>query len=273
MNRPIASRVSALLRLVGRRASAPLQAWQILAGGLAVLLPALFLTILGDSLPVTTPGIIFIFGVALTTYLAGWTGGVTALVVATIWLDLFFIGDRDFFSWPKSIGEAVSFILIVLIGAAMIVLIEQVKHESAIDRREAIAARAATAALATLEASSRSDGEAVTEEQAMRTLLDAMLRANRAHGGIVLLYDATRNDFERISHYGVNDDGISLPERFPADMGFAGRIAVERRPGWSSSFPAPQCAMIRCWRISGSSRCSACRSLPKTICLASRSPA
>ena len=231
-HREPADRVAGLraFALVGRRASAPLQAWQILAGGLAVLLPALFLTILGDSLPVTTPGIIFIFGVALTTYLAGWTGGVTALVVATIWLDLFFIGDRDFFSWPKSFGEAVSFILIVLIGAAMIVLIEQVKHESAIDRREAIAARAATAALATLEASSRSDGEAVTEEQAMRTLLDAMLRANRAHGGIVLLYDAARNDFERISHYGVNDDGIGLPDRFPADMGFAGRIAIERRP-------------------------------------------
>jgi signal transduction histidine kinase len=227
-----ADRVAGLraFALAGRRSGEPLQAWQIIAGGLAVLLPALFLTVLGQDLPVSTPGIIFLFAVALSTYLAGWTGGITALVVASIWLDLFFIGDRSGFSWPGSFSQGITFVLIAAIGIALIVLIEQVKRESAIDRREAIAARAATAALSTLEAASRSDTEIATEEQAMRLLLDAMLRANRAHGGIVLLYDEARGDLSRVAHYGINDIGMALPDRFPVDTGFAGRIAMERRP-------------------------------------------
>lgn len=64
----------------------------------------------------------------------------------------------------------------------------------------------------------------------MRLLLDAMLRANRAHGGIVLLYDVERQDLVRIAHYGINDNGRGLPDRYPAEGGFAGRIGLERRP-------------------------------------------
>jgi signal transduction histidine kinase len=213
-----------------RRSAAPLQTWQILAGGLSILIPALIITVFGDSLPLSTPGVIFLFAVALLTYVAGWTGGITALVIATIWLDLLFVGDRKGFNWPKSLSEGLTLAMIVGVGTAVILLIEQVKREGEIGRREAIAARAATAAISTLEASSRSDGEIVSEEQAMRLLLNAMLRANRAHGGIVLLYDVTRQDFMRIAHYGVNDMGRGLPDRFPAEQGFAGRIGLERRP-------------------------------------------
>ena len=69
------------------------------------------------------------------------------------------------FSWPESFSEGFTFALIIAVGIGLIVLIEQVKRESAIDRREAIAARAATAALSTLEAASRSDADIASEEQ------------------------------------------------------------------------------------------------------------
>jgi signal transduction histidine kinase len=225
-------RVAGLMAFVvpNRRSAAPLQTWQILAGGLSILIPAFIISIFGEHLPVSTPGVIFLFTVALLTYFAGWTGGFTALALATIWLDLLFVGNREGFNWPKSLSEGLTLAMIVAVGAAVILLIEQVKREGEIGRREAIAARAATAAISTLEASSRSDGEIVSEEQAMRLLLNAMLRANRAHGGIVLLYDDERQDFVRIAHYGINDMGRGLPDRYPARNGFAGRIGVERRP-------------------------------------------
>lgn len=225
-------RVAGMIAFVvpNRRSAAPLQSWQILAGGLSILIPAFIISVFGEHLPVSTPGVIFLFAVALVTYFAGWTGGFSALAIATIWLNLLFIGDREGFNWPKSLSEGLTLAMIVGVGTAVILLIEQVKREGEIGRREAIAARAATAAISTLEASSRSDGEIVSEEQAMRLLLNAMLRANRAHGGIVLLFDAERGDFVRIAHYGVNDMGRGLPDRFPSQNGFAGRIGLERRP-------------------------------------------
>ena len=227
-----ADRVAGLraFALAGRTEGQQLQAWQIIAGTVAVVLPAAILTLLSADLPVSTPGIVLLFAVALSTYLAGWSGGITALIVTAVWLDLFFIGDRVMFNLPNSVSEGLTFAMILVIGFGLIMLIEQVKSESAIDRREANAARAATAALSTLEAASRGDAGIASEEQAMRLLLDAMLRANRAHGGMVLLYDETSGMFARVAQYGINDVGIGLPVLFPVDQGFAGRIAVERRP-------------------------------------------
>ena len=227
-----ADRVAGLraFALAGRTEGQQLQAWQIIAGTVAVVLPAAILTLLSADLPVSTPGIVLLFAVALSTYLAGWSGGITALIVTAVWLDLFFIGDRIMFNLPNSVSEGLTFAMILVIGFGLIMLIEQVKSESAIDRREANAARAATAALSTLEAASRGDAGIASEEQAMRLLLDAMLRANRAHGGMVLLYDETSGMFARVAQYGINDVGIGLPVLFPVDQGFAGRIAVERRP-------------------------------------------
>jgi signal transduction histidine kinase len=227
-----ADRVAGLraFALAGRSEGQQLQAWQIIAGTVAVVVPAAFLTLLGQNLPVSTPGIILLFAVALSAYIAGYSGGFTALIVTAVWLNLFFIGDRVMFNWPLTFSEGLTWLMILGVGVGLIALIEQVKKESAIDRREANAARAATAALSTLEAASRGDAGIASEEQAMRLLLDAMLRANRAHGGIVLLYDETQGELARIAQYGINDVGLGLPEHFPVDEGFAGRIALERRP-------------------------------------------
>ena len=213
----------------GRRDAETTQPWQVIAGALSVIIPGLFLAILGATLPVSTPGVLFLMGVSLATYLAGAVGGVTALVVASVWMNLFFIGDRRLFNLPSSFGEGLSFLITITCGVVMIVLIERVKHEGAIDRREAMAARAATAALATLEASSLPEGETVTEEQAMQVLLEAMLRANRTHGGVVLLYDDVRDVLSVAARYGAQGGG-DLLLNYPIDTGFAARIAQDRRP-------------------------------------------
>jgi signal transduction histidine kinase len=206
-----------------------MQPWQLLAGALSVVIPGLLLAILGTTLHASTPGVLFLTGVALATYLAGWAGGATALLVAAVWLDLFFIGDRRMFNMPVNIGEGIAYAITILCGVGMILLIERVKHEGAIDRREAMAARAATAALATLEASSLPEGETVTEERAMQVLLDAMLRANRTHGGVVLLMDEVRGIFTVAAQYGAQG-GEELATTYPVDAGFAARIAMDRRP-------------------------------------------
>src|SRR5438552_4173364 len=69
------------------------QPWRLGIGIVAVLIPAILLAMLGPAIPVTTPGIVFLVAVAGSTYLADWVGGITALLLSGLLLDLLFIGQ------------------------------------------------------------------------------------------------------------------------------------------------------------------------------------
>ncbi|HKG26171.1 MAG TPA: DUF4118 domain-containing protein, partial [Thermomicrobiales bacterium] len=127
------------------------RSWSLLVGVGCVLVPAVLMGTLLPTLPVTTPGVVLLLAVAFSAYLADWAGGVTALVLASLALDVFFVGDRIHMSLPNDAAEGTGFLITLLSGAVLIWLIERVKRQSVEDRRAALAARSAATALASLE--------------------------------------------------------------------------------------------------------------------------
>src|SRR5215211_2846447 len=178
--------------------------WRIGLGISAVLTPAAVMAMLGPSLPVTTPGIILLIAIAGSTYIADWVGGVTALVVSALVLDLWFIGTRTDLGIPHQFEETAGYIITIFVGVGLVGLIQRLKLESLVDRRAAVAARAAATALASIEAAAASHASGAVSDRDLlhHSLLRAMVSINRAHVGVLLLADAHSTELRTVSTYG-----------------------------------------------------------------------
>jgi hypothetical protein len=71
------------------RVTVPHEAWRFGFGALIVLLLGLILALIAPAVPVTTPGVVLLVAVAFATWVTDWLGGITALVMATVILDIF----------------------------------------------------------------------------------------------------------------------------------------------------------------------------------------
>jgi PAS domain S-box-containing protein len=208
------------------------QPWRLLVGACCVVVPAVLMGLVSPSLPVTTPGVVLLLAVAFSSYLADWVGGVTALVLASVALNVLFVGDRVYMSVPRDPTEALGFFVTLAGGAVLIWLIERVKRQSVEDRRAALAARSAATALASLEtvAASQKPGD----ETGRRQLFDAVVRAlvgiHRAHAGALFVASRAETGLGLAASYGFGADrGGSAPAPSIADQ-FARLVAQGHRP-------------------------------------------
>lgn len=205
------------------------QPWRLGTGIVAVLVPALVMALLGPSLPVTTPGIVLLVGVACATYLADWVGGATSLVLSAVLLDLLFVGSRADLGAPTDPGETAGYLITIGCGIALIWLIQRIKQESLVDRRAAVAARAAATALASIEAAaaSHASGNAASRKALHNSLLRAMVSFNRAHVGV--LFVAEHETLRPVATYGL--DHIADRIESPAEIGesLIAEITSQRR--------------------------------------------
>lgn len=215
------------------------QQWRLLVGVTTVLAPAVLLALLGPSVPVTTPGVLLLVAVAFSTYLADWVGGVTALVLSTIVLDVFFVGDRSFASAPKDAVEAVGYVATVASSAGLVWLIQWIKHESQIDRQAAIAARAAATALTSIEiaAASHAQGSAANRNSLNEALLRSMVTINRAHVGMLFFASGDAAGLTLGATYGLG--AYDAPDiTSDSAVAFADHVAAERRSRTFTDFGA-----------------------------------
>lgn len=212
--------------------------WRLVVGATAVLVPGLILALLAPDLPITTPGIVLMVAVAIATYLADWSGGLTALFFAALMLDLLFISDRSSFSLPRDTTEAGSFAVTLAAGAVIIWLIERIKQESTEARLDAAAARAAASALAAIESPAlQAPGNPIDLDAALTKILTAMIRTSRAHAGTLWLTNDDETVLIREASYGLGHEDQE-PTVLHLGEGFAGQVALERRPVMSPNLPA-----------------------------------
>jgi PAS domain S-box-containing protein len=208
------------------------QPWRMVVGISSVLVPALVMGLLAPTLPVTTPGVVLLLAVAFSSYLADWVGGVTALVLASIALDLLFVGDRTHVDAPRDAAEAIGFGATLASGAVLIWLIERIKRQSVEDRRAALAARSAATALASLEtvAASQEPGDETGRRQLFEGVVRALVGIHRAHAGALLVSAGIPPDLQLVASYGFGADGQGSPPAPSIVDRFGDLVAVARRP-------------------------------------------
>lgn len=223
----LAMRLTALPRV---RPPVVQEPWRLLAGAVFVLLPASLLAFLSPALPVTTPGVVLLVAVAFATYLADWAGGITSLILASLALDVLFVGDRTHFSVPKDVAEGLGFGATLASGVVLIALIERVKQQSLEDRRAAIIARSTASVLASLRAAAtNAPGDEAGRRQVFEGVLRALVGMQGAHAGTLFLAGDNSGTLTLAARYGFanrSDDG----DRQPAFAeGLAGLVAQELR--------------------------------------------
>lgn len=217
--------------------SARVELWRLVFSALAVLVPALLLFALDLDMSDTVPAFLLILCVGLSTYVADWVGGVTALIIATICLDLLFLRqdmEREVHSMWNPLIIIVGFLIVCGIA---ITTIEHLKYDRASARLETAALRAANTALSAVEiaAARRPAGDREAYLAVLQSILTAMVRVNRASAGALYLLDPPTATLIRAVTYGDSAvdpgfQGDSEGTRIAVGEGFAGRIALERRP-------------------------------------------
>jgi signal transduction histidine kinase len=208
------------------------QPWRLVVGISSVVVPALLMSLLSPTLPVTTPGVVLVLAVAFSSYLADWVGGVSALVVASIALDVLFVGDRSHMSAPRNTAETLGLGATLASGAVLIWLIERIKRQSVEDRRAALAARSAATALASLEtvAASQDPGDEAGRRQLFEAVVRALVGIHRAHAGALFVAVRSTAELQSAAIYGFGADGPGSALAPSIADEFAELVALERRP-------------------------------------------
>ncbi len=202
----------------------------MLAGAVCVLLPASILAFLSPALPVTTPGVVLLVAVAFATYLADWAGGITSLILASLALDVLFVGDRTHFSVPKDVAEGLGFGATLASGVILIALIERVKQQSLEDRRAAIIARSTASVLASLRAAAtNAPGDEAGRRQVFEGVLRALVGMQGAHAGALFLAGDRSGTLTLAARYGFASDPYDDGRQPAFAEGFAGLVAQELR--------------------------------------------
>jgi PAS domain S-box-containing protein len=211
---------------------ARVQPWRLIVGALAVFIPATLLALLAPDMAVSTPGIVLLAAIACSAYLADWLGGITALVLATLFLSIFFVGDVAGLKLPHGGADQIGFAMTVLCGFGLVWLIQRIKQESEDSRRMAMAARAAANALASMErtATPRATGNEDERQRFLASVLNAMVRVNRAHAGVLFLHDVQSGSLVMTASYGLGGDEAELLKSVSHEDELLGAVTIERRP-------------------------------------------
>lgn len=215
---------------------ARIEPWRLLVAAVASLAVAIVLSPLHGHGLNTVPVLCLLLCVGLSTYIADWVGGVAATLVSLICLDLFFLGEAGSIDAFNRLTAAITILVFALASAAALVTIEHLKYDRAAARLEAAALRAANTALSAVEiaAAQRPPGNEPAYVNVLATILTAMVRVNRTSTGALYLLDASSSTLIRAAVYG-EDEAIEDAVRGRAvdvsvGSGFAGRVALERRP-------------------------------------------
>jgi signal transduction histidine kinase len=211
-----------------RRSSAglPDPVFEILVGMVSVLIPVLLLLPFSALMEPTLAAIVLMVGIALATHVGEWLGGITAITLTLLSIDLFWIGDSFSSVMPDSAAEIVSLTVIGVAGLILAWLIQEVKGQSQSARRDAQAARSATYALNSIEADAAAyaRGGIGNRSTIYGSLLRAMVAANRTAFGVLLLVDDEQEPYP-VAGYGL--EALDLHDLSPE---FIDEIQEERRP-------------------------------------------
>jgi PAS domain S-box-containing protein len=217
--------------------SARVELWRLVVSALVVLAPALVLFGLDVGMSDTIPVLLLIVCVGLSTYVADWVGGVTATVISIICLDLLFIRDDLEFDAHTAWNPLITSLTFLVVSGITIATIEHLKYDRASARLESAALRAANTALSAVEiaAARRPAGDREAYLAVLQSILTAMVRVNRASAGALYLLDPPTATLIRAAAYGDAELDDATPGEAKAASivvgeGFAGRIALERRP-------------------------------------------
>lgn len=207
------------------------QPWRLAIGAISVIAPSIVLFFLSPDLPLTTPGVVLLAAIAFSTYFADWAGGGAALLLTGLLLNSLFVNNRSAIWLPANTMEALGFIATLICGASLIWLIQRIKRESLADRQAAMAARAATTALTSVEiaAAQHARGAADDPRELNNALLRALVSVNRAHAGVLYLAGPDGETLSRAADYGFESLRRD-PDAIDQDAaGFAAQLVTERR--------------------------------------------
>ncbi len=206
--------------------------WRLGFAAVSVVLPAVILAFLPEELHVGVPALL-LFSLIISTYVADLIGGVVALLVGMVCLDLLFKESAFEFSPPDSAPSLILLATYLFVGVALIGMVERLKRDRANARLEAAAMRAGNAALNAVElaAASRPAGDVDAYMRVLDSLVTAMARVNRASVGALYLVDDSGQRLTRVAVYGETADAYPIDvDNLTVESGFAGRLARERRP-------------------------------------------
>ncbi len=211
--------------------------WRLVFAIVVVLVPMLALNLMPFAIPLAVLVAILLALILLSTYAADWVGGLTSTITGLASLDVFFIGRQGIFdSWDVTTDLWI-IVIYLLAAAALITMMEHLKHELAIAKIEASALRAANTAFYSVEiaAAQRPAGDSAAFVEVLQSILTAMVRVNRASAGAIYLMDTPNQSLVQAATYGGEEGMEPLPgddpsRIVPIDYGLVGRVAAERRP-------------------------------------------
>jgi PAS domain S-box-containing protein len=206
--------------------------WRIVIGTVLTALPIALLALVAGDWSVSMAGIVALALVAMSAYLADWVGGISALVVSFLLLDMLFVDERVGIAKPAASEDRVSLVVFALAGVLISWLVQRVKAEGTEDRQSAIAARSAATALSVLEtaAATQQRPSYSTRKQIYEAIVHTVVGVNRAHAGALLLSVPGTEDFLPDASYGFGPNAQETLRQEGSGRGIVRRIGLERRP-------------------------------------------
>ncbi len=214
---------------------ARVELWRLVFSASIIAVPLFVIALLAAEVDPALVAPLLVVAVMLATYVADWVGGVTAILVAILMLDLTLLGGQwklDFWISPR---DVVVLLLFFMLASAVAATVERLKYDQASARLDAAAMRAANTALNAVEiaAAQRPAGDNAAYVSVFENILTAMVRVNRASAGAIYLTDnASTALVQAVTYGGDKEVGRSLlpTVELPYGDGFVGRVAKERRP-------------------------------------------
>ena len=214
---------------------ARVELWRLVFAAATILVPLLLIGLLAPEVDPALVAPLLVVSVMLATYVADWVGGVTAILVAAVTLDLVLLGERLSVDFWGSSRDIVVLALFLVLASAVAATVERLKYDQASARLDAAAMRAANTALNAVEiaAAQRPAGDNAAYVSVFENILTAMVRVNRASAGAIYLTDNASTALVQAVTYGGDketDRSLMPTVELPYGDGFVGRIAKERRP-------------------------------------------
>jgi PAS domain S-box-containing protein len=205
--------------------------WRIVIGLLLAGLPISLLALIAGGWTVSMAAIVALALIALAAYLADWVGGLTALAVSFLLLDLLFVDIRTGFARPAGREDRVALLVFTLTALLIIWLVQRVKAEGTEDRQSAIAARSAATALSAIEtiAGTQQRLSYLERKQIYDAIVHNVVGLNRAHAGALMLSVPGTDNFIPDAAYGFGVDAQDSLRLEGEGTGVVHRIGIERR--------------------------------------------
>ncbi len=214
---------------------ARIEPWRLVFAACSIAVPLLAIGVLAPDVDPAIVAPMLVVSVMLATYVADWVGGVTAIAVAALLIDLVLLGARWRLDFWHSGRDALILILFLVLASTVAATVERLKYDQAGARLDAAAMRAANTALNAVEiaAAQRPAGDNAAYVSVIDNILTAMVRVNRASAGAIYMTDHAATSLVQAVTYGgddLTDQKTMSTVELPFGDGFVGRVARERRP-------------------------------------------